>query len=124
MAIRRTYEFSRVAVGFFASSLALLALAGFTSVDGPTRERLDVAYTSAASLKHSLQSPANLQFDAVRITDHGAACITYRAPDDLGGARPAAAVVHRGRVSRGQDDWNRHCLGLAYDATRAVDPFF
>jgi hypothetical protein len=123
MSIRRTYEFSRVAVGFFAASLVLLALAGFSRVDGATRERLNLAYTSAASLKQSLGSPA-LEYETVHITDAGAACITYHPDKDTSNAHPAQAVVHGGRVSRGQDDWNRHCLGLAFDATRAVRQFF
>ena len=120
---RRTYEFSRVALGFFASSLALLVLAGFTRVDEPTRQRLNLAYNSAASLKHSLGSPA-LEYEAVHITDAGAACITYHARQDAARATKAQAVVHAGRVSGSKDDWDRHCLGLAFDATRAVDQFF
>jgi hypothetical protein len=118
----------KLAGAVIAVSLACLVLASVTR-NSAAHERLNVAYASAAALKGSMQSPRNLEFEAVRITDTGAACMQYRVA--VGGQVPARAVVLGNDVARSDArdgrfaaEWNRQCLGLAHDLTREVDRFF
>ena len=119
----------RRAVLYAASPLAVLALASVMAARGPAHERLDVAYAATAALKGSLQSPGNLHFDTVLVTDGGAACLQYRLAG-RGDARGRAVVLGSdvarsdARDGRFQRQWDRLCLGLAHDVTGAVDRFF
>ena len=113
----------------FATPVAVMALLALQADRRPAHERLNLAYASAATLKGSLQSPRNMVFDAVRVTDAGATCMEYRVGGD--DASRARAVVLGPDVARsdGRDgkfarQWNRQCLGLAHDVTRDVDRFF
>ena len=131
MEISRSGSFSKLTLWIIASPLIILALAGFMTDSAEARARHNVAYASVAALKASIGNRRNLEFDAVRITDAGAACIQYRARDGLGGMSRAQAVVLGGEVAqsgrrdgRFEKEWNRQCLGLAHDVTHAVDRFF
>ena len=127
----RLSKFNRVLLWTVVAPLALLLLAGFMKEDSPARERLNLAYASVTSLKKSLLEPGNLHFDDVRITDAGAACFRYRARDRFGAESHAQAVVRgrdvvssNDRDGRFDQEWDRQCTGLAFDATSAVDRFF
>jgi hypothetical protein len=124
----------RVTWWLAASPIVLVALAGFMTEGAEARARHNLAYASVASLKANIGSRRNLEFDDVRVTDAGATCIQYRARDQAGGVSHGQAVVHGSEVAQrdarhGEDgkfekEWNRQCLGLSHDVTRAVDRFF
>ena len=127
----RTGPINKFKLCFLASPLIILALAGVMSDSAEARARQNVAYASVAALKSSIGHPRNLEFETVRVTDAGAACIRYRARDGFGGMSSAQAVVLSGAVTRSgardgkfEKTWNRQCLGQAYDVTGAVDRFF
>jgi hypothetical protein len=113
----------------FYTPLVVLALVGLMAGKGPAHERLNVAYASAAALKGSLLSPRDVEFETVRVTDAGAACMQYRV-EERGEGRAWAVVLGTdvarsdARDGRFQVQWDRQCLGLAHDVTRAVDRFF
>jgi hypothetical protein len=124
----RTLKFGKLTYAAIAAPVAFLLLAGLSN-DSAAHERLNVAYASAAVLKADLNKRRNLEFDAVRITDAGAACMEYRVAGS--GEGPARAVVLGKSVARSdardgrfEVEWNRQCLGLAHDVTSAVDRFF
>jgi len=116
---------------WLASPFIVLAVAGLFADSAEARARNNVAYASVAALKNNLGSPRRLEFERVRVTDTGAACIQYRARDDFGTLSSAQAVVIGGKVAqssardgRFEKEWNRQCLGSTYDVTGAVDRFF
>lgn len=124
----RKPNFSQATAWTIAAPLAILVLTAALADKGPEHERLNLAYASAAALKGNLLSPRNLEFDTVRVTDSGAACMEYRVAGQGGGAR---AVVLGSDIARSDArdgrfelQWNRQCLGLAHDVTSAVDRFF
>ena len=127
----RPARYTRLTLWILASPLIVMTLGGLLSESSEARALHNIAYASVAALKSSIGDPRNLEFEAVRITDAGAACIQYRARDANGSASRAQAVVQGSEVARssGGDErftreWNRQCLGLAHDVTRAVDRFF
>lgn len=131
MQFLRSSPFRKITPWVIASPLILLALAGVMTESAEARARHNVAFASIAALKTRLGSSRNLDFDAVRITDAGAACIQYRARNAVGGVSRAQAVVIGAEVAqsdardgRFEKEWNRQCLGQAHDVTRAVDRFF
>ncbi|HVQ13996.1 MAG TPA: hypothetical protein VMS40_10405 [Vicinamibacterales bacterium] len=131
MEIFRSVPFSKFKLWIIASPLILVALGGLMTDSAEARVRHNLAYASVAALKARIGDRRNLEFDAVRVTDTGAACIQYRARDGLGGMSRAQAVVLGGEVAqsdrrdgRFEKEWNRQCLGLAHDVTSAVDRFF
>ena len=116
---------------WLASPFVLLAVAVLFADSAEARARNNVAYASVAALKNNLGSPRRLEFERVRVTDAGAACIQYRARDGLGSMSRAQAVVVDGKVAqssahdgRFEKEWNRQCLGFTYDVTGAVGRFF
>lgn len=118
-------------LGILASPLIVLALAGLMSESSEARDRHNRAYAAAAALKSAIGSRHNLEFEAVRLTDAGAACIQYRSRDPLGGVQRAQAVVNGSDVAnsgardgRFEKEWSRQCHGLAHDVTASVDRFF
>jgi hypothetical protein len=124
-------RFSKLALCIIASPLIVVTLGGFMAESSEARARHNLAYASVAALKAAIGTHRNLEFDAVRITDTGAACIRYRSRDSFGGVSRAQAVVNGHDVAesgrrdgRFEKEWNRQCRGLAYDVTRSVDRFF
>lgn len=124
----RKRKFRQGTAWTIAAPLAVLVLTAALADKGPEHERLNLAYASAAALKGNLLSPRNLEFDAVRVTDSGAACMQYRVAGHGGRAR---AVVMGSDIARSDArdnrfelQWNRQCLGLTHDVTSAVDRFF
>src|SRR4051812_2578699 len=116
---------------WLASPFVVLAVAALFADSAEARARNNVGYASAAALKSNLGSPRKLEFERVRVTDAGAACIQYRARDSFGVTSLAEAVVVDGKVAqsgahdgRFEKEWNRQCLGFTYDVTGAVDRFF
>ena len=131
MEISHSGSFGKLKLWIIATPLIILAIAGFMTDSAEARARHNVAYASVAALKSSIGIRRNLEFEVVRITDAGAACIQYRARDGLGGMSRAQAVVLGGDVAqsdrrdgRFEKEWNRQCLGMAHDVSRAVDRFF
>ena len=131
MAAQQFGKPTKVMFWIVAGTTGLLAIAGFRREDGRSHERLNVAYASIASLKQSLFRPGQIDFEQVRITDTGTACIKYRERDPYGAVSNAQAVVHGQRIStsnsrdgRFEKEWDRQCHGLAFDATHAVNMFF
>jgi hypothetical protein len=96
----------------FASSFAILTMAGALAVD---EEGPDATSASVAALKANLGNPAGLEIDEVRVTDSGVSCIDYR----LGAGKSMGHAVVRGnevlKSPPGDEEfekaWNTHCLG-------------
>lgn len=116
---------------WLASPLVVLAVAAMFADGAEARAHHNVAYASVAVLKNKLGSPRRIEFDLVRVTDAGAACIEYRARDRFGAMSRSQAVVIDGQVARSdagdgrfEKEWDRQCLGFTYDVTGAVDGFF
>lgn len=109
-----------------------LVLLLFTVLSGSAeaRQRNNVAFASVAALKSGMQSTAGFKVEDLRVTDAGAACIRFHTRERGVTTRAQAVVVGRqiansdARDGRFEKDWNRQCLGLAYDVTSAVDHFF
>jgi hypothetical protein len=127
----RTGRFSKLALCILASPLVVVMVGGVMSESGEARARHNLAYASVAALKAAIGYRRNLEFDAVRVTDAGAACIQYRSRDSSGSVNHAQAVVNGRDVAesgrrdgRFEKEWNRQCRGLAHDVTRSVDRFF
>ena len=120
---------SRSFLWVLCAPLLFAALSGLLVASPQERQRYDVAYASVAALKARLPAPAHIAFDAVRVTDAGAACIQYHPANDAAQRREQAVVVgsevtRPDTPARLERAWERHCLGPSYDVTGAVDRFF
>lgn len=104
----------------------------FTALTGnaEARQRNNLAFASVAALKSGMQSTHGFKVDDMRVTDAGAACIRFHVRERGQITRAQAVVVGKNiansaaRDGRFEKEWNRQCLGLAYDVTSAVDHFF
>ncbi len=112
-----------------ALPLVLLSIMGLTG-NAEARQRNNLAFASVAALKSGMASTSGFKVDDMRVTDSGAACIRFHTRD-RGQVSSARAVVvgklvanSTARDGRFEKEWNRQCLGLAYDVTSAVDHFF
>jgi len=113
------------------SPFVLLALSGFLTESPAQRQRNNLAYASVATLKHQMLDTHGFKIEAMHVTDAGAACIRYHTRDVVGSVSPAQAVVVGKLVAQSSardghfsKEWNRQCLGRAYDVTDAVELFF
>ena len=114
-----------------ASPLILLILTGFLTEDAEARQRNNLAYASVATLKSQMLDKQGFKVEAMHVTDAGAACIQFYIRNHVGTVSRAQAVVMGKQVSqsgasdgRFEKEWNRQCLGQAYDVTDSVDLFF
>jgi hypothetical protein len=114
-----------------ASPFILLMLTGFLTEDAEARQRNNLAYASVATLKSQMLDKNGFKVEAMHVTDTGAACIRFRTQDPVGTVSRAQAVVLGKQVAqsgtrdgRFEKEWNRQCLGQAYDVTDSVDLFF
>ena len=114
-----------------ASPLLFATLSSLLMASPEERQRYDLAYASVAALKAKLPNPGGIAFDAVRVTDAGAACIHFHSRGDTGRPGGAQAVVADGAIARSdahdggfEKQWERRCLGQSYDVTEAVVRFF
>ena len=122
---------ARTTLWILASPFLLVALTGFLSASPEERERNNLAYASVAALKNHMLDTRGFKVEAVHVSDAGAACIRYHTRDVVGSVSRAQAVVvgklvaqSSARDGRFSKEWNRQCLGLAYDVTDAVELFF
>jgi hypothetical protein len=115
----------------FASPFILLMLTGFLTEDAEARQRNNLAYASVATLKSQMLDKQGFKVEAMHVTDAGAACIQFYIRSHVGTVSRAQAVVMGKQVAqssardgRFEKEWNRQCLGQAYDVTDSVDLFF
>ncbi len=114
-----------------ASPFILLMLTGFLTEDAEARQRNNLAYASVATLKSQMLDKQGFKVEAMHVTDAGAACIQFYIRNQVGTVSRAQAVVMGKQVAqsgardgRFEKEWNRQCLGQAYDVTDSVDLFF
>ena len=122
---------ARTTLWILASPFLLVALTGFLSASPEERQRNNLAYASVAALKNHMLDTRGFKVEAMQVSDAGAACIRYHTRDVVGSVSRAQAVVvgklvaqSSARDGRFSKEWNRQCLGLAYDVTDAVELFF
>ena len=122
---------ARTTLWILASPFLLVALTGFLSASPEERQRNNLAYASVAALKNHMLDTRGFKVEAMQVSDAGAACIRYHTRDVVGSVSPAQAVVvgklvaqSSARDGRFSKEWNRQCLGRAYDVTDAVELFF
>ena len=94
-----------------AASLPTLAVAGALAAG-------DATSAAVLKLKANLGNPAGFEFDEVRVTNAGVACIDYRVSSAQGAKSLGHAVVKNDVVLKSSADyerfekvWNEHCLG-------------
>lgn len=128
---QRTGAYTRTWLWILASPLILLALTGFLTESSETRQRNNLAFASVAALKNQMPDKRGFKVEAMHVSDAGAACIRYHTRDVVGSVSQAQAVVvgklvaqSSARDGRFAKEWDRHCLGLVHDVTRAVELFF
>ena len=131
MKLLRTGAFATTRFWILASPIILLILTGLLTESAEARQRNNLAFASVATLKARMENTAGFRVDAMLVTDTGAACIRFHTRDRVGTVSRAQAVVVGGNIAhsdardgRFQKEWNRQCLGLAYDVTSAVAHFF
>ena len=122
---------TNTAFWIFASPFILLMLTGFLTESAEARQRNNLAYASVATLKSQMPDKKGFKVEAMHVTDTGAACIQFHTRDHVGTVSRAQAVVigklvaqSSARDGRFEKEWNRQCLGQAYDVTSSVDLFF
>jgi hypothetical protein len=113
MATSLTASFKKTALRLIALPLAFAPLTGALAED---RDAPAGSEASVAALKSSLATTVGFQVDSVRMTDAGAACISYRVRNDTGGESRAQAVVQGDEVLRSTTRstrfakaWNSKC---------------
>jgi len=131
MNLLRANSFTKTRFWLLASPFILLILTGLLTESAEARQRNNLAYASVATLKARIENTQGFKVENMRVTDTGAACIRFHTRDRVGTVSRAQAVVVGGNIAhsdardgRFQKEWNRQCLGLAYDVTSAVDHFF
>jgi hypothetical protein len=122
---------TKTAFWILASPFILMMLTGFLTESAEARQRNNLAYASVAALKSQMIDKSGFKVEAMHVTDAGAACIQFHTRDRVGTVSRAQAVVigkqvaqSNSRDGRFEKEWNRRCLGQAYDVTGSVDLFF
>jgi hypothetical protein len=122
---------TRTTFWILASPLILLMLTGFLTESAEARQRNNLAHASVAALKSQMVDKNGFKVEAMHVTDGGAACIRFHTRDRVGTVSRAQAVVIGKQVAKSgtrdgrfEKEWNRQCLGQAYDVTDSVDLFF
>lgn len=130
MNLLRTRAFTAPRFWLLASPLLLVLLGSLLTVSAEARQRNNLAYASVAALKAGMENTHGFKVENMRVTDAGAACIRFHTQDRGVITRAQAVVMGRSiansdaRDGRFEREWNRQCLGLAWDVTSAVDHFF
>jgi hypothetical protein len=105
-----------------AVPLALAPLAGAFADDRDANTQSGAAAEPVEALKSKLRSTVGFEVENVRMTDSGAACISYRVRNDAGGDTHAKAVVEGDKVLRSDTRttrfakaWNSKCARAGRD---------